>query len=218
MFEFLPVISNIEWVLVLSPICCYWTVGIILHICLNLSFFDKYRVHPVEVEDKRNKVKLHHAVPWVIFQHALQICLGYGSGVFDPKSEIADPIYISMIKFFAAMVIIDTYQYWVHRTAHMNKWLYNNFHSWHHRLYCPYPLGALYNHPVEGFFLDTVSGALAMTIPQLDVYTCILFVCFATTKTVFDHCNLDFTYSPLQMIFSNDAVYHDYHHQSIGLK
>lgn len=45
--------------------------------------------------------------------------------------------------------ILDTYQYWVHRWMHVNRWLFSNFHSWHHRLYCPYAIGALYNHPIE---------------------------------------------------------------------
>lgn len=47
------------------------------------------------------------------------------------------------------MFVMDAYQYWVHRWMHTNRWLFKHFHSWHHRVYCPYAIGALYNHPVE---------------------------------------------------------------------
>jgi hypothetical protein len=45
----------------------------------------------------------------------------------------------------------------------------------------------------------------------------ILFT-FATLKTVDDHCGYSLPFDPLQFLFSNNADYHDIHHQAIGIK
>jgi len=37
-------------------------------------------------------------------------------------------------------------------------------------------------------------------------------------KTVDDHCGYAFPWDPLQHITSNNAAYHDIHHQSWGIK
>jgi len=43
------------------------------------------------------------------------------------------------------------------------------------------------------------------------------FTC-ATLKTVDDHCGYSLPFDPLQLITSNNAAYHDIHHQSWGIK
>ncbi|KAK1807080.1 Sphingolipid C4-hydroxylase sur2, partial [Friedmanniomyces endolithicus] len=73
-------------------------------------------------------------------------------------------LLIPTLQFVTAICIVDTWQYFIHRAMHMNKYLYTAIHSRHHRLYVPYAYGALYNHPVEGFFLDTLGAGLAYLI------------------------------------------------------
>ncbi|KAK5164461.1 Sphingolipid C4-hydroxylase sur2 [Saxophila tyrrhenica] len=127
-------------------------------------------------------------------------------------------IIVPACQFLLAICIVDTYQYFVHRGMHMNKWLYTTLHSRHHRLYVPYAYGALYNHPLEGLFLDTVGTGLAYLISGLTVRQSMwLFTC-ATIKTVDDHCGYAFPWDPLQHLTSNNAGYHDVHHQSWGIK
>jgi sphinganine C4-monooxygenase len=80
-------------------------------------------------------------------------------------------------------VIVDTHQYVLHRLAHTYKFMYKYMHSHHHRLYVPYAFGALYNHPLEGFLLDTCGAAIAFEVtgmsPRLGMY----FFVFSTLKT-----------------------------------
>ncbi|KAI5122305.1 hypothetical protein M0805_002381 [Coniferiporia weirii] len=117
-----------------------------------------------------------------------------------------------------AMFCIDTWQYFLHRAFHVNKFLYRHFHSWHHRLYVPYAYGALYNHPLEGFLLDTLGAALAHWLSRMSVrQACVLFA-FSTMKTIDDHCGYRLPLDPLQILFGNNADYHDIHHQIIGIK
>lgn len=44
------------------------------------------------------------------------------------------------------------------------------------------------------------------------------FFSFSTAKTVDDHCGYQFPWDPLQLVTSNNAAYHDVHHQTWGIK
>lgn len=92
------------------------------------------------------------------------------------------------------------------------------FHSRHHRLYVPYAYGALYNHPLEGFLLDTLGGGLAYLLMGMTVRQSMWFFTGSTIKTCLDHSGYEFPWDPLQLVFPNNAAYHDIHHQSWGIK
>jgi sphinganine C4-monooxygenase len=134
---------------------------------------------------------------------------------------LAKAIYwgvIPLFQFWSGVIFMDAWQYFWHRAMHVNRWMYVHWHSRHHRLYVPYAYGALYNHPVEGFVLDTAGAGLAYKLsfmtPRMGMY----FFVFSTVKTVDDHCGYALPWDPLQRITSNNAAYHDIHHQSWGIK
>ena len=104
--------------------------------------------------------------------------------------------------------------------GHYNCRLTNlvTFHSRHHRLYVPYAYGALYNHPAEGFVLDTLGTGLAYLVTGMTVRQSMWFFTISSTKTVDDHCGYALPFDPLQLITTNNAGYHDIHHQSWGIK
>jgi len=134
---------------------------------------------------------------------------------------VAKAIYTFVVpafQFGLAILIVDTWQYFLHRAMHMNKWLYTTFHSRHHRLYVPYAYGALYNHPFEGFLLDTLGTGIAYLVSGMTVRQAMWFFTLSTIKTVDDHCGYAFPWDPLQHITKNNAEYHDRHHQLIGIK
>ncbi|TQN67623.1 Sphingolipid C4-hydroxylase SUR2 [Colletotrichum shisoi] len=134
---------------------------------------------------------------------------------------VAKAIYwlvIPGLQLFAAISILDTWQYFLHRLMHVNKWMYTTFHSRHHRLYVPYAYGALYNHPFEGFLLDTLGAGMGFLLTGMSARQGLLFFCLSTIKTVDDHCGYSLPWDPLQHITSNNAAYHDVHHQTWGIK
>lgn len=122
------------------------------------------------------------------------------------------------LQFFTAVLVVDTWQYFWHRAMHLNRWLYVKFHSRHHRLYVPYAFGALYNHPVEGFLLDTAGAGVGFLLTGMTSRQGMWFFSMSTIKTVDDHCGYHFPWDPLQLITSNNSAYHDIHHQSWGIK
>ncbi|KAM6550666.1 hypothetical protein CsatB_000474 [Cannabis sativa] len=117
-----------------------------------------------------------------------------------------------------AMLVVDTWQYFMHRYMHQNKYLYKYIHSQHHRLVVPYAFGALYNHPLEGLLVDTMSGALSFFVSGMSPKTSIFFFSFATIKAIDDHCGLCLPWNPFHIIFKNNTLYHDVHHQLYGNK
>ncbi|KAI7499422.1 C4-hydroxylase [Hortaea werneckii] len=127
-------------------------------------------------------------------------------------------VLIPAFQFVLAICVVDTWQYFLHRAMHMNKFLYTTFHSRHHRLYVPYAYGALYNHPFEGFLLDTLGTGVAYLASGMTVRQSMWFFTMSTIKTVDDHCGYAFPWDPLQHLTSNNAGYHDVHHQSWGIK
>ncbi len=127
-------------------------------------------------------------------------------------------VLIPALQFGMAILIVDTWQYFLHRAMHMNKWMYTKLHSRHHRLYVPYAFGALYNHPVEGFMLDILGTGIAYLVTGMTTRQGMWFFTCTTIKTVDDHCGYAFPWDPLQHVTSNNAAYHDVHHQSWGIK
>mgnify|MGYP000176179642 FL=1 len=131
---------------------------------------------------------------------------------------IQPSFWIQILQFIIAMVVMDTWQYFVHRYMHMNKFLYRQIHSQHHRLVVPYAIGALYNHPIEGLLLDTVGGAFSFLLSGMTPRTSVFFFSFAVIKTVDDHCGLQLPGNPFHWLFRNNTAYHDVHHQLHGIK
>ncbi|KAF1844341.1 uncharacterized protein K460DRAFT_288296 [Cucurbitaria berberidis CBS 394.84] len=125
---------------------------------------------------------------------------------------------IPAMQFAAAIVIMDAWEYMLHRAMHMNKWLYVTFHSRHHRLYVPYAYGALYNHPLEGFALDTLGAGISYLLTGMTMRQSMFFFTLSTVKTVTDHGGYAFPFDPFHWLFPNNAAYHDIHHQSWGIK
>ncbi|KAI1005606.1 hypothetical protein K3495_g2611 [Podosphaera aphanis] len=125
---------------------------------------------------------------------------------------------VPAFQFFVAVAFVDTWQYFLHRAMHMNKWLYTTFHSRHHRLYVPYAYGALYNHPFEGFLLDTLGAGIGYKLAGMTARQGMIFFTASIMKTVDDHCGYSLPWDPLQHLTSNNASYHDIHHQSWGIK
>lgn len=143
------------------------------------------------------------------------------SGFASWEMTVAKIMYwaaVPFLQFAVAICVMDTWQYFIHRAMHMNKWLYTTFHSRHHKLYVPYAYGALYNHPAEALLLDTLGAGISYLGTGMTIRQGLVFFTCSTIKTVDDHCGYAFPWDPLQHITSNNAAYHDIHHQSWGIK
>ncbi|KAH9609529.1 hypothetical protein KSS87_023478 [Heliosperma pusillum] len=203
-----------------APIVVYWIYS---GIYILLGKFDNYRLHSRKDEDEKNLVPKSTVVKGVLLQQFVQAVVALilfavtGSSI-ETLSEQKTSIFVLARQFLTAMMVLDTWQYFMHRYMHHNKFLYRHIHAQHHRLVVPYAFGALYNHPLEGLILDTIGGALSFLISGMSPRTSIFFFSFATIKTVDDHCGLWLPGNPFHVFFKNNTAYHDVHHQLYGTK
>ncbi|XP_075481869.1 sphinganine C4-monooxygenase 1-like [Primulina tabacum] len=202
------------------PIIVYWVYS---GIYITLGFLDNYRLHTRKDEDEKNLASKKDVFKGVLLQQAVQAVVATVLfAVTGSDNEAAQAQHASLIvlarQFFVAMVVLDTWQYFMHRYMHHNKFLYRHIHSQHHRLVVPYAFGALYNHPLEGLLLDTIGGALSFLVSGMSPRASIFFFSFATIKTVDDHCGLWLPGNLFHIFFRNNSAYHDIHHQLYGNK
>ncbi|KAL2904491.1 Sphinganine C4-monooxygenase 2 [Bienertia sinuspersici] len=203
-----------------APIIVYWVYS---GIYMLLDSFDNYRLHSRKDEDEKNLVSKSTVIKGVILQQSVQALVAIvlfavtGSSVEDAREQ-KPSLFVLGRQFATAMMVLDTWQYFMHRYMHHNKFLYRHIHSQHHRLVVPYAYGALYNHPLEGLILDTVGGALSFLVSGMTPRTSIFFFSFATIKTVDDHCGLWLPGNLFHVFFKNNTAYHDVHHQLYGSK
>ncbi|KAH8942213.1 hypothetical protein BDL97_14G087000 [Sphagnum fallax] len=182
---------------IVLPLVVYWLYAGMYHMMMMMMppALEPFRLHSVQEEEQRN------LFTGMVGEHKKQPSLA-----------------VQAAQVLVAMVVMDTWQYFIHRLMHVNKFLYKHIHSQHHRLVVPYAFGALYNHPAEGFLLDTIGGAVSFLVSGMTPRTATFFFSLATMKTVDDHCGLWLPGNPFQRIFSNNTAYHDIHHQLHGNK
>ncbi|KAL5553819.1 hypothetical protein UlMin_041231 [Ulmus minor] len=203
-----------------APILVYWVYS---GIYVLLGSLENYRLHSKKDEDEKNLVSKGTVVKGVLLQQTVQAVVAIllftvtANDVADAADEKPSLIVLAR-QFVTAMLVLDTWQYFMHRYMHHNKFLYKHIHSQHHRLVVPYAFGALYNHPLEGLLLDTIGGALSFLLSGMSPRSSIFFFSFATIKTVDDHCGLWLPGNLFHVFFSNNTAYHDVHHQLYGTK
>lgn len=203
-----------------APIVVYWLYAGFYQL---LPPLDNYRLHTRREEEEKNSVALSVVVKGVLLQQLVQATVAQvlfllTSKVSSSGTTFQPSIPMQIVQIIVAMLVMDTWQYFVHRYMHQNKFLYRHVHSQHHKLVVPYAIGALYNHPLEGLLLDTFGGAISFLISGMTARTAVIFFCFAVIKTVDDHCGLWLPGNLFHVLFQNNTAYHDIHHQLQGLK
>ncbi|ERM94367.1 hypothetical protein AMTRI_Chr04g189700 [Amborella trichopoda] len=203
-----------------APIVVYWLYAGMYQI---LPPLDRYRMHTRKEEEQKNLVPISLVIKGVLLQQLVQATVAQALFWMTSRAGLTGvtvqaSLAVQALQILIAMFVMDTWQYFVHRYMHQNKFLYRHIHSQHHRLVVPYAIGALYNHPLEGLLLDTFGGALSYLVSGMTERTAVVFFCFAVVKTVDDHCGLWLPGNIFHLVFQNNTAYHDIHHQLQGTK
>ncbi|KAI9511403.1 sphingosine hydroxylase [Russula earlei] len=215
--------------------------------CTNWAWVVRYRINPSSEVATRNRATRLEVLRAVLSQQAVQTALGvwwvtehtqkvdHAGAMRGIAQTLASPLgafedaaaplayflywwFIPTVQLFVAMIVLDSWQYFLHRAMHLNEFLYKELHSIHHRLYVPYAYGTLYNHPIEGFILDSMGAMISESSAQLSPRQAMLFFLLTTCKAVDDHCGYRFPLDPFQHFSGATAEYHDIHHSPSGIK
>lgn len=216
--------GTVEFWMPLLPVVLYWVVACAYDLvdARQHPWTEARRLRKQAEADARNAaISRAHVVRRVLLQHAVQCAVAWANVLVDPGfcdvRPLGSPLKTAG-QFALCMVVFDAWQYMIHRLMHESKPLYNAVHSTHHRLLVCYAAGALYNHPLEAFLLDTVGALATVYASGAPCNVATAFFCFATVKTVTDHCGYDWPVNPLAPLFANNARYHDVHHDPRGFR
>ncbi|KAH7672133.1 Sphingolipid hydroxylase protein [Dioscorea alata] len=208
-----------EMLSTLLPPVVYWVFSGIYG--LLAVYLNKYRLHPKGEEEEKNSVSKITVIKGILIQQAMQVVIIYmatkirsNEGPAAAKEQQSS-LPVMAVQWVIAMIVLDTWQYFIHRYIHVNRFLYKHVHAVHHAQIVPYVYGALYGHPFESF-LDIIGGALAYLISGMTTRTSIYFFSFSVIKTLDLHSGLCIPWNPLQAFFFNDCAFHDTHHQLKG--
>lgn len=211
-----------EPLVIVAPVVVYWTLAIMYDFVsyLDIKQVERYRLHSAQEEVKRNVVSKGHVITRTLVQHCIQSATIFVGFALEPdQCDKPWPGYAALAaQLIGAFLCFDTWQYFIHRLMHENTFLYRTIHSRHHQLLAPYAYGALYNHPVEAFLLDSVGSILVTLVAKVSCQATLVFAIVATAKTVFDHCGYGFPINPAFHISENNSRYHEVHHQPRGFK
>ena len=111
-----------------------------------------------------------------------------------------------------ALVVVEFFQYWIHRLEHETKWLWR-FHATHHSAPRLYWLNAARFH-----FVDIGLIAVSYTVPLIalgaDERVFALWIVASTVHGICQHANMQIRCGPLNWIFSM-AQLHRWHHSPL---
>lgn len=206
-----------------APVVAFWLLCAVFAIVGRTSAGRRAQLQPGGWSDpEKERASLAFVAFFVVTQQVTQIAMNVALEVLEGNAEQpVEPLpswWVAVLQFFGMMCVIDSWQYWGHRLMHTNRWLYANVHSWHHRIHAPYSFSASFNHPIEGLLLDTASGAIALLVVSPHPYVSALAFTASLAKTVDDHCGMKLAWDPLQRVFTNNAEYHDLHHEPRGAR
>ncbi|KAL5705874.1 sphingolipid C4-monooxygenase [Ranunculus cassubicifolius] len=126
---------------ILIPIISYWLYGYLLESLGEL--FPTYRIRNKEEDRQQNKlVSRKHVIIGVLVQQGFQALVACTLYHLTNKKDNKDEsgllmVAISAFQIIIAMIVMDVWQYLLHRIMHQSHYLYKHIHSYHHRVVAP---------------------------------------------------------------------------------
>jgi sterol desaturase/sphingolipid hydroxylase (fatty acid hydroxylase superfamily) len=145
---------------------------------------------------------------------AMPVITYLGIGLYDLARPVVDigiwPIGWPLWGQLAlSLVVVEFFQYWVHRFQHTTDWLWR-FHATHHSAPRLYWLNASRFHFVDILLLNFAGYVPLVALGAgTDVFA--LWILFSSVHGVFQHANVPLRLGPLNWIFSM-AELHRWHH------
>jgi sterol desaturase/sphingolipid hydroxylase (fatty acid hydroxylase superfamily) len=141
-------------------------------------------------------------VPLALLPPAVALASASGTGVWPGH-------WHWLVQLALAAVIVEFFQYWLHRFMHERDALWR-FHATHHSAPRLYFLNAARFHPID-ILLDTSIGLAPLVVLGAPAESLALFALFGAVLGYLQHSNLELRLGPLNYLFSM-AELHRWHH------
>ncbi|KAJ3205761.1 Methylsterol monooxygenase 2-2 [Dinochytrium kinnereticum] len=177
-------------------------------------FWDRYKI--LYKDGKRDKYPFGEVLMQSLYaQVFLLVTSMSGAVIFPPflKMTQSIPKAIDFGRTLLLMALIDDLWFYInHRTLHMNKWLWENVHSLHHKMMNPTALSTNYLHPLE-MLLVSIGTLVATAVVRPHYIPFIFFIFVRTAEDVGNHSGWDFPFLLSRWIPGHvTARFHDTHH------
>lgn len=122
------------------------------------------------------------------------------------------PWYVIVAQIVLFAVLDDFLYYWMHRTMHLNPYLYKKIHTVHHRITTPIAISGNYMHPIE-FLLISTMILIGPILVGAHIVTVWIWVVVRQWEAAEQHSGLQFPWNPMHWLPLYDGpVFHDFHH------
>jgi len=191
------------------------TPGFVFQFIPAMQKYKLQKSRPVLLSDQLKCLQLVFAshtciyVPLMIFGYYATLPLNI------PRDYESLPAWYTWIpKMIAALMIEDTWHYFMHRLLHHKK-IYGYVHKIHHTFQSPFPMAAEYAHPIETVVLG-IGFFLPMIIFTNHLFFFWLWLGVRMLQTTDAHAGYYFPYwNPLYLLpFYGGAPMHDFHHKN----
>lgn len=141
-----------------------------------------------------------------------------------PDTNVVYDLVTFIPKSFLLEVVYDFMHYWMHRLSHANKYLYQNFHKYHHsKINITYG-DTYYHHPIDFIISNVIPWMIAMYIMKMSAFQCIVATTYKTIVEVSGHTGKNihqgsFPQFPWLTSYLHIALYthdHDAHHRYLN--
>lgn len=223
----LPDVSNPLWFLIVALVVYAVVVGRYFLISgLSYLIFHKWerkkwakkkindKAYP---KDQFKKEIIRSNITAIIFGISgaalvLQYQLGYARIYEELK---AYPIWWMPVSLIIALLLQETYYYWLHRWMHIPA-IFRVVHKWHHDSHIASPWTAFSFHPLEGLIQALFLPLLLLFLP-MHLYVFVMLLVIMSISSVINHLDIEiypgwFMKSWVGKLFIG-ATHHSLHHK-----
>lgn len=133
------------------------------------------------------------------------------------KYPLLPDVGAAIVQIIVMELLGDFFLYWGHRIQHEIPYLWENFHSLHHTLDTPSPLGTIYIHSVDASLQGGIPILLSGLIMQPHPLTFYIYVALRIAENTLNHSGIDnfwLNLITLKVLPGRASIaHHDSHHK-----
>lgn len=127
----------------------------------------------------------------------------------------AYPLWWMPLSLIIAMILQETYYYWLHRWMHIPA-VFRIVHKWHHDSHIASPWTAFSFHPIEGLIQAIFLPLILLFLP-MNVFVLVFMLVIMSVSSVINHLDIEIYPSWLTRSFFGKwligATHHSLHHK-----
>jgi lathosterol oxidase len=225
--ENLPDLSDLRWFLLAALIVYavvvgrYFLIYGLFYAAFYVWFPDKWKKKKINQREypagQFKKEIIRSNITAVLFGlSGAVLLLLWQKGYAKIYTDVRDyPLWWMPLSLFIALVLQETYYYWLHRWMHIPN-IYRIVHKWHHDSHIASPWTAFSFHPLEGLIQAVFLPLILLFLP-MNVFVLVLMLLIMSFSSVINHLDIEIypRWFSRNFLFRSviGATHHSLHHK-----